>query len=141
MPVYSVRQFGSSFSSGPGSSTAPDSECAPTAEAFSSTQMLISGLSCFSRIAAGKSRGACADDHDVILHHFAFDMASLICVAFGIDGDRAVSVALRDRVAQRLRRLSSCVRTVARSPTTTTDIRFGSRCSCAACVTCSGVTA
>src|SRR5688572_18376528 len=57
MPVYSLRQFGSSFSSGPGSSTAPERACAPTAEAFSSTQMLISGLSCFRRMAQARPAG------------------------------------------------------------------------------------
>src|SRR5687768_15119143 len=57
MPVYSVRQFGSSCSSGPDSSTAPDNECAPTAEPFSSTQTLRSALSCFSRIAHARPAG------------------------------------------------------------------------------------
>jgi hypothetical protein len=57
MPVYSLRQFGSSFSSAAGSSTAPESECAPTAEAFSSTQMLLSGLSCFRRMAQARPAG------------------------------------------------------------------------------------
>ena len=57
MPVYSLRQFGSSFSSAAGSSTAPESECAPTAAAFSSTQMFVSGLSCFRRIAQARPAG------------------------------------------------------------------------------------
>src|SRR5688572_556263 len=57
MPVYSLRQFGSSFSSGPGSSTAPDSACAPTDEAFSSTQILVCGLSCFRRMAQARPAG------------------------------------------------------------------------------------
>jgi hypothetical protein len=57
MPVYSLRQFGSSFSSAAGSSTAPERECAPTDEAFSSTQMFVSGLSCFRRIAQARPAG------------------------------------------------------------------------------------
>src|SRR5688572_1164673 len=57
MPVYSLRQFGSSFSNAAGSSTAPESECAPTDEAFSSTQMFVSGLSCLRRIAQARPAG------------------------------------------------------------------------------------
>ena len=57
MPGYSLCHSGSSSSSGPGSSTAPESEWAPTAEAFSSTQMLTSGLSCFSRMAHARPAG------------------------------------------------------------------------------------
>src|SRR5580692_1461953 len=51
------RHCGSSASSGPGSMTAPESACAPMAEAFSSTQMLVSGLSCLSRIAQARPAG------------------------------------------------------------------------------------
>src|SRR4030095_524639 len=57
MPVYSLRQFGSSFSRAAGSSTAPERECAPTDDAFSSTQMFLSGWSCFRRIAQARPAG------------------------------------------------------------------------------------
>ena len=57
MPGYSLRHSGSSCSSGPGSITAPESECAPTAEAFSSTQMLAVGFSCFRRMAHARPAG------------------------------------------------------------------------------------
>src|ERR1700738_78459 len=57
MPGYSVRQFGNSFSIGPGSSTAPDREWAPRAAAFSSTQTLKAGLICFRRIAQASPAG------------------------------------------------------------------------------------
>src|SRR5258708_5823114 len=52
-----LRQSGSSSSSGSGSSTAPDKECAPRLAAFSSTQTLNAGLSCFSRIAQASPAG------------------------------------------------------------------------------------
>src|SRR5580698_9948145 len=52
-----ARHAGSSSSSGPGSKTAPDSECAPKLAAFSSTQTLKSGLSCFSLMAQAKPAG------------------------------------------------------------------------------------
>src|SRR5580704_5083283 len=51
------RHCGNSASSGPGSMTAPESACAPMAEAFSSTQMLVSGLSCLSRMAQARPAG------------------------------------------------------------------------------------
>src|SRR4026208_726996 len=43
IPLYSLRPFGSSFSSAAGSSTAPESECAPTDDAFPSAEMVLAG--------------------------------------------------------------------------------------------------
>src|SRR6201985_3109212 len=51
------RHSGARASSGPGSITAPESACAPTADAFSNTQMLVSGLSCLSRMAQESPAG------------------------------------------------------------------------------------
>src|SRR5690348_6087739 len=51
------RHSGRRASSGPGSMTAPESACAPTAEAFSRMQMLVSGLSCLSRMAQASPAG------------------------------------------------------------------------------------
>src|SRR3982750_3259881 len=53
----SSRQSGISLSSETGSITAPDRMCAPTSEPFSTTTMLKSALSCFSRIAAARPDG------------------------------------------------------------------------------------
>src|SRR4029077_716611 len=57
MPGYSLRHSGRRSSRGPGSSTAPESAWAPTAEAFSSTQILTCGFSCFSRMAHASPAG------------------------------------------------------------------------------------
>ena len=51
------HQPGSKASSGPGSITAPERICAPMVEAFSITQTLISGLSCFRWIANDSPAG------------------------------------------------------------------------------------
>ena len=57
MPGGASRQPGSRASSGAGSSTAPDSACAPMADAFSSTQMLSSGLFSLSLMAQARPPG------------------------------------------------------------------------------------
>ncbi len=51
------RHDGSNSSSGPGSSTAPEREWAPRLAAFSRTQTLRSGFSCFRRMAQAKPAG------------------------------------------------------------------------------------
>src|SRR2546430_2734212 len=53
----SSRQSGINLSRETGSITAPDRICAPTSEPFSTTTMLRSALSCFSRIAAARPDG------------------------------------------------------------------------------------
>src|SRR6185312_16108238 len=51
------RQPGSRASSGPGSITAPERICAPKVEAFSITHTVVSGWSCFSRVANDSPAG------------------------------------------------------------------------------------
>ena len=46
--------------------------CAPTSPPFSTTQTEISGLICFSRIAAARPRGAGADHQHVEFHRLAW---------------------------------------------------------------------
>src|SRR5688500_9196333 len=87
MPVYSLRQFGSSFSNAAGSSTAPESACAPTDEAFSSTQMLVCGLSCFRRMAQARPAGPAP----TTTTSYSITSRSVMCgLSFRRHADRAV---------------------------------------------------